>query len=595
MAFGMHFFRKHQGKLILILGVALMITWFVGGAIMSLLSPEQVEGKMFGRKVTRREYTLASDLVRIMRLGEQPSKNDVWLFLAMQHEADRLGVKVTREEVTEGLRQWVGLHTKARQENLDAAYTMLLERLRLGDEAVRLAMRKQLGAMKLLEIVAGVYQPSDAELWQKFVEMRLEVKLKTLAVPAGDFVKEVPAPGDDDLAAYYQDNSSAYTIPPHATVEYAALLKDDVADVITISDDQILQYYEENKVEEFLLPLEEQDLGEAGQNTDTEAAEETDESAETPPKPEAEETSGDTAAATEPGPANAEASPVADSSEPRYKALSDVTDQIKGKLVESRINALLSDIYADYLQQENKNLEELAKRYGLKYFKVGPFSKNDPKKLGKIADATVKMDRARVPIMQDIFPEEGSPGRREDSFDSLKDAKGPEGHFLYRVMSLDLAREPALEEVKSQVKADYITGKADELAQAEARTILDRIKTGGWQAAETGAEYDIEETEVSGEAGSPALLEAAVDVEKSAFGGPVLDGNIAIVFQVIERREPGVEEFDRSKRYLRLWTSYAGRQAFVDRWKEDLLKRADIQTAKDSGEEGEEEPEPQGL
>lgn len=592
MAFGMHFFRKHQGKLLLILGVTLMVTWFVGGALMRILAPEPIEGKMFGRKVTRSQYSLASQLVRIMRLGQQPSKKDVWLFLAIQHEADRLGVKVTKEEVTEGLRQWVALHTKARQENLDTAYAMLLERLRLGDAVVRLAMRKQLGAMKLLEIVTETYQPSDAELWQKFVEMRLELKLKTLGVPAENFVKEVAAPSDADLDAYYRNHTSAYTIPPQATVEYAALLKNDVASVVTVSDEEIQQYYEENKVEEFLLPLEKQGLTETGQNANATTGKETDKPGKNAPTPKAEKTPGNIAAPTEPG---AEASSAADSSQPRYKPLSEVADQIKSKLIESKINALVSDIYADYLQQENKNLEELAKRYGLKYFKVGPCSKDDPKKLGKLANATVKKNQSKIPVIQDIFPEEGSPNQGDDSFDNLRDANGPDGHFLYRVISLEPAREPALEEIKSRVRADYITGKADELAQAEAQKILEKLKTGGWQAARIGPKYDIKEVEVSSEAGSPALLKAAVDVAQNAFGGPVLEGDTAIVFQVIERREPGVEEFDKSKKYLRLWTSYTGRQAFVDKWKEDLLKRADIRTASDSAEKSRETPKPLGL
>ena len=77
----------------------------------------------------------------------------------------------------------------------------------------------------------------------------LSRQTRTIEAVSFDFAKakEAIEVSEEDVAAYFEENSDNYLFPERAKVAYIELESDAVANDIEISDDQALQYYEDNK------------------------------------------------------------------------------------------------------------------------------------------------------------------------------------------------------------------------------------------------------------------------------------------------------------------------------------------------------------
>lgn len=560
MALGMHMFRKHQGKLLLTLGVTLMVAWLGGGMLTRMFSPGDYAGRAFGEKVTNAELRGSFNALRLLGKRRDVSEDEAWAYLVMQKEADRLRIKVSEDEVTETIRQWVESQVRDTNADPDMVYAAILKETGYGDNAVRYIFRRQLAVGKLQQMVAAAYQPPDWQLWRQYAEMMMKVRLKRLAVPAEPLEAGVPLPTAEEVASYFEERKAGYVIPAKATVEYAALLDADVERIVPVTEDEIEEYYEKNKVEEYLLPLEEQDLGEA------------------------EEAGGDTAAGEETA-GGQEPQPL----EAAYRPLAEVRDEIRRKLLGINANSLLSDVFIDYRLPENDDLKMLAEKYGLSYFKLPALAADEVDGLGPLSSAT---GSDNVPVTDEIFApaDRGGSGGGE-----LRSAESPGGNFLYRVALLTEARQAELAEIKEQVEADLVASRALDVAMEKAGEILDDVKANGWKTYEEDAAYNVQETELTNTLPVAGLMEAAMGIEGGGFGAVVRGDDAAHVFQVLEIDEPGIEEFDRGKGYLKLWASYSQRQAFVGRWQADLVERAGIEIRNAPEEEPERAGEPAPL
>jgi len=597
MAFGMNFFRRHSGKMLVILVALLMVSWLAAGPLMRLMTPETTRGTLFGEPVTEYRYASAASALHLLR-GAPVSQDDVWTFLAVLHEADRLGVKVTGEEITAAVRDWVAMLTRGREADLNAAYETVLTRYRVTDEFVRAAWRKHLRAAKVREIFGGAFHVTEAEKWLRFKRMRLKVAVKKLRLAVADFTDAVVPPTEDELRSYFDGDPEAYLIRPRVEIAYIAIMDEDIPDLVEVTEQDIEDYYQERKVDEFLLPLEEQDLdGRAEETAPTDS--------DLDLAPDALEP---TDAALSPAPEDLQptASQVApESDEPLYRPLEEVADEIRAKLREREINAVLADIHADYLLQETKDLPALAERYGLECTLTGPVSAGDEQAVGPLAQATTS---SGLTVLEQVFQQ--APSMEEFPSRSLGEARSDEGRFLYAVLSYEPERQPGFEEVAEQVRRDYIEREAGKLALKKAAELKARVETQGWQALQQG--WAVEEMTFAGDWPSPELVEAAASVETGGFGGPLLSGGEAHFFEVKRRIEPTWDEFQEAQaaeqRLAPLVMQFGAdtvaqyfaetelekqvaaelerireeRREFIRRWERDLLERAAITTREQS-------------
>ncbi len=579
MAFGMNFFRRHSAKLLVILVALLMVSWLALGPLMAVLTPGAIRGTMFGRNVTDESFRAAGSALALL-YGRRVDDDDIWRLLVLLHEADRLNVQVSDDEVTAAVRDWIRMITGAREEELTAVYENWLARNRVSDDFVRAAWRQHLAAARVREIFGGAFHITEAERWRRFTRMRLRVAVRKLRLPVADFVAQVSAPDEDQLRTFFQQNISDYRLRPRADIAYVAIRDEDIPDLVSVSDEQIEEYYYRHRVSEFLLPIEEQRL---------------DLEPEEPDEPDPDDPVMEDAL----DPEIDEPDEVPD--EPLYRPLSEVADQIRARLRQQELNRLIADILADYLLQETKDLSAIADRYGLSYYRTGPVSDPDDEALGALATAyTADGRRVFDEVMREAAAMDVFPSR------TLREAEGPDVQVLYKVRSFEDAREPDFNEARDQVRRDYLEREAIDLALARAAELKEMIRSAGWQALEEG--YEVEEMTLSADWQPEEIMEAAAPVEVGGFGGPVLSGGHVHVFEVQRRIEPSWQEFEQAleveERLAGLVASFgaatvmehfaddelemqvaeelgriqAQRHDFIASWEDDLMERADITT-----------------
>jgi len=574
MAFGMNFFRKYQGRLLLVLTVFLMLTWFVGGALMRMMTPEPAAGTMFGEDVPVAAYEQAQRVLELISFGKRPPDEDIWRFLVIEHEADKYGVEVSDEEVTQGLRQWIMQLPGANNENIDDLYRSVLSRLRTNDQTARFAMSRNLRAGKILSMVAGARIVTDAEAWLSYVRDRVELRLKYMRVPADEFAAQVPKPDESALAAYYAAHKDAYMIPAQATVEYIGVLKSDAEKLFPVTDEEISAYYESHKEEDYLLPLEKEagKIGSTGSDLSEESARAIGSSDSD--LPEGGAPSADPAASDPPAPeiSSTESAIAAQSdTQVQFKPLAAVADEIRAKLAEQKANGMVTDAQVDALQQKDTPLKDIAANYGLPYKVVGPFTEADKGVLEKLADAKSGEGTTAAEQIFRAHPTE------------VQYASSDAGYFLFKVASFEDAKEPAPADVRQRLDGDYVKAEAERLAMAEAARILDDLKVNGWTAYERQPKYDVTETGFVTRAKVEGIFQAAAPLADREFGGPVAAPDGAYDFQVLQRKEPELGIFEDLKNLVKLYRFTADKQEFVRDWEDDLVARAAITSKMTTG------------
>ena len=147
-----------------------------------MFTPKPTAGSIFGEAVSLQAYGEAQTALGFFDPQRRPTEQEVWKFLVLQHEADRLGITVSEAEVTNAIRQWVQAVTGADESNLDNAYRQLLYQLRTSHEHASFVIAKHLRLDKLRSMIAGAAAPTDAEAWMFYVQDRVQLKLKTLRI-----------------------------------------------------------------------------------------------------------------------------------------------------------------------------------------------------------------------------------------------------------------------------------------------------------------------------------------------------------------------------------------------------------------------------
>lgn len=571
MAFGMDFFRRYQGRFLLVLTIVLMVTWFVGYQVAQFLAPKNSMGTVFGKAVTQDEYQTASAVIKTLT-GAEPKSDAVWNFIVLRHEADRLGVKVSDEEIKRGTRSWVKSAFKLQSDdNIDQYYQVMLNVSGASPKSVEYAMRESLRNAKVMDMARTAYQVSDVKFWQTWNNMNLKVDLKTVSVtpPAKE---SMPMPTDEQLAEYFQKTVSAeetrhkYDLSAKATVEYVAALKSDFEKRFPVTDVEVSDYYEQNKAS--YIASTESDVNAASTDSAVEAA--STESA-------AASTESQAAAPAAPAASTASETASTDSDvaqEVKYRPLSEVAAEIKDNLRAQKAREALSDLRYDLDNDKNATLKDQAALYSLSYDSVGPIKMTERAALGKLGTASAGEGDNKQGVVDVIF--------KEHPMDT-QSAESEEGYFLFRVTAFEDARPSKIEEVKDQVINDYRKDAADKIATDEAAKVLAQVREkNSWEGLDP--KYPVASITVPETAGSgytmtshPKLLEAVREMEVNEFGGPVLDSNAAVIFQVTARQDTDPSMFTRGmKPYMTSILFKKEMDKFNEDWQADLVKRADV-------------------
>jgi len=252
--------RKKKTMKRLLWGLAIIIIpafvfWGAGSALRGRQGASHA-GKLFGRKISFEEYTDSFQAVRnkaIMMYGTNLNEiyeslnleNQAWQRLILVKEARSQGIKISDKEVVEKIE---GFPFFQSDEKFDTkAYEMILKQVfRIEPRQFEEEIRDTLMIAKLQESVTEGLDVSDEDLLDEYKKENEKSKIAFIMIKPRKFEDDVKI-DETTLKKYYEDNLEAFRVQEQLNCEYLGFEFADYQADIEATDEEIQQYYDENR------------------------------------------------------------------------------------------------------------------------------------------------------------------------------------------------------------------------------------------------------------------------------------------------------------------------------------------------------------
>lgn len=523
-------------------------------------------------------------------------------------EADRLGIQVTPDEITQRIKQllptafpggvWIGAERYAQEVEMRAGMSVP----EFEDYVTTAVLEDK---FKFLVTDGITVTPQEVEARYRYTNEK--VQLDYVEIKPTDLQSAVN-PTDAELSAYFAKNEAQYQVPEKRSARYALLDLDQLKQGIKISDADVQAYYQqhigdykvENRVnvahilfntlgktdaEVALIRTQAQkvdDQAKHGANFG-DLAKKYSEDANT--KSKGGEigwiVAGQTAPAFEKAafsvpkggisdlvqtPYSFDIIKVLDKEDAHTKSLDEVKDSIVNTLTQEKLNSEegdVSDKLAAAVRQSNQQgIDAIAKQFNLQTGETPLVSVTDP--VGSLGSASALQE-----ALFSLHPGELS---QPVSIDR--------GYVILSVDKIVAGHQGTLAEVRDRVLADYRKRKAQDLAGQKAEELAKDVKGGtafdkaakslGLEAKTTDP---ITRTSQVGDIGSATELEAAFNMNQGQTGGPVLLNGNWVVYQVKSKQGASPEDFVKAKDGLEKQILEEKQQTAFEAFHDALQKR----------------------
>lgn len=526
----------------------------------------------------------------------------------MELEAQRLGIQVTPEEITQRIKEllptafpggnWVGAERYAQEVQMRAGMSV---------PQFEDFVRKDVLANKFRELVTDGISVTPQEVEARYRYLNEKVQLEYAAIKPSDLEASLK-PTDAELSAYFSKNESKYQVPERRSAKYALLDTNQLKQSIKISDADVQAYYQQHlddyKVENrvHVAQIVFNTLG----KTDAEIAlikkqaQTVDDQAEHGAnfadlaKKYSEDTNtkgkggdigwivaGQTAPAFEKAAFSLPKGAVSDVVQTPYsfdiikildkenahtKSVDEVKSSIINVLTQEKLNTQLGDISdkltAAVLKSNQQSIDEIARKFNLQTGETPLVSVTDP--VGDLG--------AEPALQEALFSLHQGELSQPISIKS--------GYVILSVDKIVPAHQGTFAEVRDRVLADYRKEKAQDLAEQKAKELEKEVKSGdAFEKAAKSLALDakttdpITRTSQIGELGPAKELNAAFDMPLGKTGGPVLLGESWVVYQVKAKQGINPADFAKAKDGLRKQILQDKQRAAFEAFHDALQKR----------------------
>lgn len=194
----------------------------------------------------------------VQRIGpaDEEAVANTWL---LAQRARQMGIQVSDAAIRDTLARLLERRVT------EKTFRDILRHLQLTDSTLFEYLRHELLALRVEELFnVGLVGTPPAQQWDYFLRMNRKARIEALGVPVADFVNKVPEPSDAEIrelfARYKQrdfDPNSpepGFRRPHRVAIEYFKAEYSRFVDPSKVTEEQIRQYYEENKDFEFVEP-----------------------------------------------------------------------------------------------------------------------------------------------------------------------------------------------------------------------------------------------------------------------------------------------------------------------------------------------------
>ena len=506
--------------------------------------------------------------------------NDMVLERAVLREAERLGLRVSEEELLQQLRQVSELFPDGKFVGRQAYEDMVYSRFNVAPAEFERRFRNSILTGKLMNLVTDSVVVYPEEIRKAFQESNEKLILDYALIETAAMRGEI-RPTDDALMQYYQANQVRYQVPDKRAGRAIVLSQAQIGQGITIPEADVQRYYQSNqdqfRVEErvqvshilvgadatnkedmrliaeallsrlkggadFAAMAREssEDTGSAGKGGDLGFI------VRGQTVPEFEKA----AFSLEPGklselvetPFGFHILKVATHEQGRMRPLEEVSPEIRATLLQERVQAILprqADEAAAALRRAPNDMQAIAERLQAQAVAFGP-----------VATA-------------DTFPQVGAaPELMQEIFILQKDEVGrpipvQTGYVVPLVTELLPAHQGEFAEVKERVQGDYVDEQARERASAKATELaeaLGRQEKKDLKRAAQALKVEVKtsrlitRTMAIPSVGNPTELDQALFTRNAGeVAGPFPTSGGHVVLQIASKEAPKEEEFSKQQ------------------------------------------------
>ena len=525
----------------------------------------------------------------------------------LQMEADRLGIQVTPEEITQRIKEllptafpggnWVGPERYAEEVQLRAQMSV---------PQFEDYIRKDVLVGKFRNLVTDGIQVTPQEIAARYRYLNEKIQLEYVAIKSSDLESSIK-PTEAELSAYFKRNESKYQVPERRSAKYALLDTDQVKQSIKISDADAQAYYQqhlgdykvENRVDVAHIVFNTLGKTDAEVALIKKQADKVDEQAkhganfgdlakkyseDANTKSKGGEigwiVAGQTAPAFEKAAFSLPKGAVSDVVQTSYsfdiikvldreeahtKPLEQVEPDIVNTLTQEKLNSDLSDVsdkLAAAVRQPNQSIDSIAKQFNLQTGETPLVGVTDP--VGDLGTESA-LQEALFSVHTGELSQPISIKR---------------GYAILSVDKIAPAHQGTLSEVHDRVLADFRKEKAQTLAQQKAEELAKKAK--GGEAFDKVAKSlgldskttdPITRTSQISDLGPAKQLEAAFDMPLGQTGAPALLGGSWVVYQVKSKQGVNPADFAKTKADLEKQILQDKQQAAFEAFHNALQKR----------------------
>ena len=187
--------------------------------------------------------SLTEDILKKLNLKQQALNNLIDRAVAVR-KADELKLSVSDEEVRAFILSYPAFQNEGVFDN--NKYQQILRHYRMSPENFEISQKKAFKIAKLEKLIKESVKVSEKEVYDIYRIQNEKINLEFIKIAVSNFRGKVK-PTAADLKKHLEENSEAFRIPEKVQVKYIAFLGEDFADTTEVKDEEVKDYYDQNK------------------------------------------------------------------------------------------------------------------------------------------------------------------------------------------------------------------------------------------------------------------------------------------------------------------------------------------------------------
>ena len=210
-------------------------------------------GKLNGKNITHFQISEAESAIRNFErqyAADEPLSSDMVFTqaltrIAIEQFADRIGFTTTQGEIRNQIRQTPIFQANGVFVDMRTYANILARSLRMSPEQYEKLVGQDIANVKINALISSASWVSPAEIEDQLANYtdRLTVQY---AILADEFANADITPSDEEVREFYDSNPSIFTLPDQVAVEYVAIPFTNYIPFVTVTEDDLLEYYENN-------------------------------------------------------------------------------------------------------------------------------------------------------------------------------------------------------------------------------------------------------------------------------------------------------------------------------------------------------------